>query len=81
MNEITGGDTIACRFPYGEHFEDTPQFKIALVTNHRPKVDGTDDALWRRLPLVPVRLRPAPLALTEGSRDLLTYPGPSPPKR
>jgi putative DNA primase/helicase len=24
-----------------------------LVTNHRPKVDGDDDAIWRRLRLVP----------------------------
>jgi len=53
VKEITGGDTIAARFLYAEHFEYTPQFKLVLVTNHRPKVDGTDDALWRRLRLVP----------------------------
>jgi putative DNA primase/helicase len=53
VKEITGRDPIAARFLYGEHFEFTPQFKLVLVTNHRPKVDGTDDALWRRLRLVP----------------------------
>jgi putative DNA primase/helicase len=53
VKEITGGDTIAARFLYGEHFEFTPQFKLVLVTNHRPKVDGTDDAIWRRLRLIP----------------------------
>jgi putative DNA primase/helicase len=53
VKEITGGDVIAARFLYGEHFEFTPQFKLVLVTNHRPRVDGADDALWRRLRLVP----------------------------
>ncbi len=53
VKEITGGDTIAARFLYGEHFEFIPQFKLMLVTNHRPRVDGDDDAIWRRLRLVP----------------------------
>ncbi len=50
---LTGGDTIAARFLYGEHFEFKPAFKLWLVTNHRPRVDGGDDAIWRRLRLVP----------------------------
>ncbi len=53
VKEITGGDTIAARFLFGEHFEFTPTFKLLLVTNHRPRVDGDDDAIWRRLRLVP----------------------------
>ncbi|HEX8104405.1 MAG TPA: phage/plasmid primase, P4 family [Solirubrobacteraceae bacterium] len=53
VKEITGGDTIAARFLYGEHFEYRPAFKLLLVTNHRPRVDGDDDAIWRRLRLVP----------------------------
>lgn len=53
VKEITGGGTIAVRYLYGEHFEYTPQFKLMLVTNHRPRVDGDDDAIWRRLRLIP----------------------------
>jgi putative DNA primase/helicase len=53
LKEITGGDTIAARFLYGEHFEFQPNFKLLLTTNHRPRVDGDDDAVWRRLRLVP----------------------------
>jgi putative DNA primase/helicase len=50
---VTGGDTIAARFLYGEYFEFRPSFKIWLVTNHRPRVDGDDDAIWDRLRLIP----------------------------
>jgi putative DNA primase/helicase len=53
VKEITGGDTIAARFLFGEHFEFRPTFKLLLVTNHLPRVDGDDDAIWRRLRLVP----------------------------
>ena len=53
VKEITGGDAIAARFLYGEHFEFTPRFKLVLVSNHRPRVDGGDDAIWRRIRLVP----------------------------
>lgn len=53
VKEITGGDTIAVRFLYGEHFELKPNFKLLLTTNHRPRVDGDDDAVWRRLRLIP----------------------------
>jgi putative DNA primase/helicase len=53
IKQLTGGDTVAARFLYGEHFEFVPRFKLWLVTNHRPRVDGADDAIWRRLRLVP----------------------------
>jgi putative DNA primase/helicase len=53
VKEITGGDRLAARFLYGEHFEFTPHFKLAVVTNFKPKVSGEDDAIWARLRLVP----------------------------
>ncbi|HEV8067312.1 MAG TPA: hypothetical protein VGP76_06230 [Planctomycetaceae bacterium] len=36
-------------------FEDTAKF--VLSTNHKPQVDGDDEALWRRLVLVPFTAR------------------------
>jgi len=53
VKEITGGDTIAARPLYGRYFEFRPKFKLLLTTNHRPRVDGGDNAIWRRLRLVP----------------------------
>jgi putative DNA primase/helicase len=53
VKALTGEDTVAARFLYGEHFEFKPEFKIWLFTNHLPRVEGDDDAIWRRIRLVP----------------------------
>lgn len=53
VKNLSGSDTIAARFLYGEFFEFKPQFKIVLVSNHKPQVDGDDDAIWRRIRLIP----------------------------
>lgn len=53
VKHITGGDTVAARYLYSEHFEFKPQFKLWLATNHRPRIVGTDEAVWRRVRLVP----------------------------
>jgi putative DNA primase/helicase len=53
VKTLTGGDTIVARRLYREHFEFTPTFKVVIATNHRPVIKGTDDAIWRRIRLVP----------------------------
>jgi len=55
VKEVTGGDTISARSLYQEYFDYTPQFKIWLTTNHLPEIRGTDDAIWRRIHLIPFR--------------------------
>lgn len=50
---LTGGDTVTARFLYGEFFEFTPHFKLWFATNSLPRVDGADDAIWRRVLPVP----------------------------
>ena len=53
VKQITGGDAITCRKLYGEPFTYKPEFKLLLSTNHRPRIFGTDHAIWRRVRLVP----------------------------
>lgn len=57
VKELTGGDVIAARRMREDEWEFFPTHKPVLVTNHRPEVRGTDDAIWRRLPLVPFEVR------------------------
>jgi putative DNA primase/helicase len=53
IKEMTGGDRIAARYLYGEFFEFTPKFKLWLATNELPRIDGTDDGIWRRIMIIP----------------------------
>ncbi len=53
MKEVTGSDTITARFLFKEHFSYKPTFKLWLATNHKPEIHGTDDAIWRRIRLIP----------------------------
>ena len=53
VKQLTGGDTLTARFLYQEHFEFQPAFKIWLAVNHKPRVQGTDHAIWRRIRLLP----------------------------
>jgi putative DNA primase/helicase len=53
VKQLTGGDRIAARELYGKFFEFDPTHKIWLATNHKPQVFGSDEAIWRRIQLVP----------------------------
>jgi putative DNA primase/helicase len=53
VKQMTGGDTITARLLYREFFEFRPTFKVFISTNHRPRVRGDDDAIWRRMRLIP----------------------------
>lgn len=53
VKELTGAEKIRARRMREDFWEFNPTHKIALVTNHRPTVSGTDRGIWRRLRLVP----------------------------
>ena len=50
---LTGGDKVRARRLYENSWEFTPTHKIWLATNHKPRVRGTDPAIWSRIKLVP----------------------------
>ena len=51
--ELTGGDTIKARRMREDFWSFKPSHTVVLVTNHKPRVKGTDHGIWRRLRLVP----------------------------
>jgi putative DNA primase/helicase len=53
VKQLTGNDKVAARFLYSEFFEFDCQFKLFLTTNHKPVIKGTDNAIWRRIRLIP----------------------------
>jgi putative DNA primase/helicase len=53
IKALTGGDKIAARFMRQDFFEFTPQFKLAIAGNHKPGLRSVDEAIRRRLNLIP----------------------------
>jgi putative DNA primase/helicase len=67
VKQLTGGDTITARFLHHEFFEFKPALKLWLAANHRPRIGGTDIAIWRRIHLIPFT---AAIATAERDRRL-----------
>jgi putative DNA primase/helicase len=53
IKELTGADPITARRMREDFWTFEPTHKVILATNHRPKVRGTDHAIWRRVKLIP----------------------------
>jgi putative DNA primase/helicase len=53
IKALTGGDRISARFMRQDFFEFTPQFKLLIAGNHKPGLRGVDEAIRRRLHLIP----------------------------
>jgi P4 family phage/plasmid primase-like protien len=53
LKALTGGDRIAARFMRQDYFEFTPQFKLVIAGNHKPGLRTVDEAMRRRLNLLP----------------------------
>lgn len=50
---MTGGDKLTCRFMRQDDFEFQPHFKIILAGNHKPGLHHVDEAMRRRIHIVP----------------------------
>lgn len=53
LKDLTGGDTITARFLHKEYFQFTPTHKLWIHGNHKPRIESTDEGIWRRIRLIP----------------------------
>lgn len=65
----TGGDPQVARKLYRDQFTFEPVGKLFVAGNYRPRIGGTDHAIWRR-----VRLLPFQRTFTDAEKDP-TMPG------
>ena len=57
IKALTGGDPISARFMRQDFFTFVPEFKLLIAGNHKPGLRGVDEAMRRRLNLIPFRVR------------------------
>jgi putative DNA primase/helicase len=53
IKTMTGGDKMTARFMRCDFFDFVPKFKLWIVGNHKPRLDNVDEAMRRRMLLVP----------------------------
>jgi len=67
VKSLTGGDTITARDLHAKPINFQPTFKLFLATNHKPRIRGTDNGIWRRIHLIPWTVA---VPLEEQDKDL-----------
>lgn len=53
IKEITGGDRITARFMHRDNFTYPPTYKLFMSGNHKPAIRNVDEAMRRRMHLIP----------------------------
>jgi len=53
IKSLTGGDPVTARFMRQDFIEYLPQFKLTVAGNHKPGLRSVDEAIRRRLHLIP----------------------------
>ena len=77
LKSLTGEDLISAELKYQNCFSFRPQMKLILATNNRPQVSANDEAVWRRLKLVPFDITiPEEERISDMANELLLAEGP-----
>jgi len=53
VKQLTGGDKMRARWCHKDNFEFDQTWKFFIAANHKPRIQGTDHGIWRRIKLVP----------------------------
>lgn len=65
LQALTGGEKIAARYMRKDFFEFIPQFKLVFAGNHKPSLRSINEAIRRRLQLIPFTV-----TIPEAERDI-----------
>ena len=58
IKSVTGGEPVTARFMRQNNFTFQPQFKLIITSNYKPRLRSVDDAMKRRLHVIPFRYKP-----------------------
>jgi putative DNA primase/helicase len=61
IKTLTGGDKVTARFMRQDFFDFDPKFKLMISGNHKPQLNNVDEAIRRRLLIIPFTVQ-IPLA-------------------
>ena len=64
IKAVTGGDPVTARFMRQDFFTYIPQFKLVIAGNHKPALRSVDEAMRRRMNMVPFTV-----TIPEAERD------------
>jgi putative DNA primase/helicase len=78
VKELTGDRTITARRMHEDFWSFQRTFTFWLSTNHLPRIDGTDEGIWRRVKLIPftVDIRTKTKPIPDLDRWLVANEGP-----
>jgi putative DNA primase/helicase len=58
IKQLTGGDMVSARFMRQDFFDYEPQYKIIITGNHKPSLKTVDEAIGRRINIIPFNYKP-----------------------
>jgi putative DNA primase/helicase len=53
VKQLTSVEPIKVKRLFADVYTIAPTFKIWIASNHKPRITGTDEAIWRRVKLIP----------------------------
>jgi P4 family phage/plasmid primase-like protien len=57
IKNMTGGDPMTGSFLFQNEITFMPTHHVFFATNHKPRINGTEDGIWRRIKLIPFDYR------------------------
>ena len=75
IKTLTGGDRVTARFMRQDFFQYDPQFKLTIIGNHNAVLRNVDEAMRRRLNMVPFLVKPAVIDRQLEEKLLAEAPG------